>query len=240
MLFRSGLLTYDYIVARNDLAAGTATLARIIADNAAAAVSFNDRAAAAETLNSLRAEPSIVMACIYAGTDLFVEHIPVAGAAKCPAEAASRTYVPGQITATAPIEVKGKAIGTVQLGATLTPAYAHVRVGVAVAAGILLLAGLFAYGLSRRLHKIVSEPVLSLARAAREVSTKHDYSQRATKQNDDELGVLVDAFNDMLSQIQTMLAEIRAREADLEDRTEALARANEELQNANKMKDQFL
>jgi signal transduction histidine kinase len=58
------------------------------------------------------------------------------------------------------------------------------------------------------------------------VSRRKDYSLRAVKQTEDELGVLVDSFNDMLAQIQT-------RESELRDRTSDLSRAN-------RMKDEFL
>ena len=62
LMASTALIGYDYIDARNDLRRSTTTLARIAADELTAAVSFNDRAAAADVLNALRAEPSIVMA----------------------------------------------------------------------------------------------------------------------------------------------------------------------------------
>src|SRR5213594_4123502 len=132
-----------------------------------------------------------------------------------------------------PIELKGKEIGTVQLRATMGPAYAHLRLEIVTIAVILLLSAVFALALSARLHKLISEPILSLARTAREVSKKKDYSLKATKGSEDELGTLVDSLNEMLEQI-------RERETKLEDRTKALERANEELQRAGKMKDEFL
>jgi signal transduction histidine kinase/ActR/RegA family two-component response regulator len=118
-----------------------------------------------------------------------------------------------------PIELHGDAIGNVLLRATLAPAYMHLRLEALTLAGILLLSALFAFGLSARLHKLVSEPILSLAKTASEVYRQKDYSIRATKHSDDELGVLVDSFNEMLGQIQGRTAE---------------------LIRANKMKDEFL
>src|SRR5205823_1624272 len=123
---------------------------------------------------------------------------------------------------------------------TLGPAYARLRLEIGIIAAILLLSGMFAFALSSRLHRIVSEPILNLAHTADEVSRRRDYSIRAARESEDELATLVNSFNDMLAQIEMMFAEIRAREADLEDRTVALAKANDELQNANKMKDEFL
>ncbi len=98
---------------------------------------------------------------------------------------------------------------------------------------IFLLSVLFALLLAARLQKVISEPILSLALTADRISKKKDYSIQALKANDDELGTLVDSFNDMLRQI-------RLREIDLEARSVALQRANEELREASRMKDEFL
>jgi signal transduction histidine kinase len=91
---------------------------------------------------------------------------------------------------------------------------------------IFAIAVLFAFALSSQLQRFVSEPILSLADTANEVSRRKDYAIRATKQNEDEIGVLVDAFNDMI-------AEIQRRDHDLQDRAE-------ELLQASRMKDEFL
>ena len=233
LLASAALIGYDYIAARRDLRVSTTTLARIIADELTAAVSFNDHAAAIDTLNALRAEPSVVGACVYSGTNLFAEQLRDASTAPCPPSPARDSGDRNLEMISTPIELKGKEIGTIQLRATMGPAYAHLRLEIVTIAVILLLSAVFALALSARLHKLISEPILSLARTAREVSKKKDYSLKATKGSEDELGTLVDSFNEMLEQI-------RERETKLEDRTKALERANEELQRAGKMKDEFL
>ena len=229
----AALIGYDYIDARNDLRASTTTLARIAADELAAAVSFNDRAAAADVLSALRAERSIVMACVYSDTSLFAEYATDPQSARCPAAPPAGGDRDSFAAISTPIQLKGKDIGMVYLRATLGPTYAQLRLEVAIIAIILLIAGVFAFALSARFHKLVSEPILSLARAASEVSQRKDYSLRVPKQTDDEIGTLVDSFNEMLRQI-------RARETDLEHRTIELEKALEELQRAGKMKDEFL
>src|SRR4029453_4344135 len=69
------------------------------------------------------------------------------------------------------------------------------------------------------LEGLVSGPILQLARTAADVSSRGDYSLRAQKVTDDELGTLVDAFNRMLHQIQQRETELRE---------------------ANRLKDEFL
>jgi signal transduction histidine kinase len=226
LLLSSGaLIAYDFIAARGDLRDSATALARIVADNSTAAVSFSDRQAAVDTLNSIRADPSIVASCIYTPAGLFAGHVN-SGVSACPNQMALEAGDSSQILVSTPIELNGKHIGTVQLLATLAPAYEHLRLETAIIVAILIVAGLFAFALSARLHKFVSEPILDLASTVKEVSRQKDYSIRATKQNEDELGTLVAAFNEMLSQIEK-------RDADLQERTT-------ELVQANRMKDEFL
>src|SRR5262249_6014891 len=99
--------------------------------------------------------------------------------------------------------------------------------------GILLLSVLFAFILSARLHRLVSKPILNLAETANQISRRKDFSIRAAKESEDELGTLVVSFNEMVMQIQK-------GETDLMKRTGELAKANEDLDRANRMKDEFL
>jgi signal transduction histidine kinase len=233
LLLTSGaLIGYDLVAARGDLRASTTALAGIVAGNTTAAVSFDDRAAATETLNSLPAEPSIVDACIYTAAGLFAQYVSP-GNPPCPARSSSRDRAAGYELVSTPIQLQGKEIGVLELRATLAPVYARLRLEILSITVILLLSALFAWALSTRLHGLVSEPILSLIGTANQVSRQKDYSVRATKQSEDELGTLVDSFNEMLAQIQ-------ARETDLRNRTMELARANEDLHVASRMKDEFL
>jgi signal transduction histidine kinase len=84
---------------------------------------------------------------------------------------------------------------------------------------LLLLALGVALLLSGRLQNLVSGPILALAHTAADVSSADDYSIRAKKETDDEVGTLVDAFNRMLHRIQQREAELRE---------------------ANRLKDEFL
>jgi signal transduction histidine kinase len=225
LLSSFALMAYDFSTTRQELSTSANVFAHVVAFNTAAAVSFNDIVEAEETLNSLRAEPSIVAACIYTNERLLATYV-VPPAAKCSDRPIENLSEPGVVLASSPVELNGKNIGTIQIRATLAPAYAQLRSKVAITVAILMIAGLFAFVLSSRLHKLVSEPILSLVNAAHEVSRRKDYSVRAVKKNADELGVLVDAFNEMLAQIQH-------REQELQKRTA-------ELVQAGRMKDEFL
>src|SRR5215470_15357812 len=126
LLLTSGsLIAYDISAARRDLITSANAFARIVADNTNASVSFNDTVTALETLNSLRADPTIIAACVYTPAGLFVQR--VIHAAACPDRPAMGSDESNLILVSAPIQLNGKDIGTVQLRATLAPAYKYLR-----------------------------------------------------------------------------------------------------------------
>ena len=90
--------------------------------------------------------------------------------------------------------------------------------------GVILLSFLSVYFSAARLQRLISDPILDLARTAFAVSSGKDYSLRAKKRNDDEIGFLFDRFNEMLGQIQERdIALQQARESlelRVQERTE--------------------
>jgi PAS domain S-box-containing protein len=68
--------------------------------------------------------------------------------------------------------------------------------------GLISVLAVLVYGLAVRLQSLVSEPILDLAGRAREIAAAKDYSLRAQRHAQDEIGVLVDDFNGMLAEIE--------------------------------------
>src|SRR5207249_3119066 len=99
--------------------------------------------------------------------------------------------------------------------------------------GVMGVALLAAYLLSMVLQGTISQPILALAETAKAVSTRQDYSVRAPKLGEDELGALTDAFNQMLGRIADQKDELQRHAADLErrveERTHELQERNESL-----------
>jgi signal transduction histidine kinase len=251
-------ITYDTLQARDELQRRVTTIAQIIADNSTAALAFNDPDAAVDTLDSVRAEPFIVSACVYSNDGLFA-HYPREDKNVCPIAVGPVGYVfeDNSLSVFTPIVLDGETIGRVHIRTTLEPIRTRLRLEIATIGAILVITALFAFWLSSRLQKLISSPILSLANTARAISDRRDYSIRATKESDDELGMLARTFNEMLTQIQARDRDLIQANLELESRVEqrtqeleselaerrrteaALAKKNEELATSNRELDDF-
>ena len=98
---------------------------------------------------------------------------------------------------------------------------------------VILVALVTASLISIKLQKVISYPILSLAGTADRVSKQKDYSIRGEKQSEDEIGLLIDSFNDMLSQIQK-------RDSELEKEIKVRKRAEESLKYEKEFTDSIL
>ena len=126
-------------------------------------------------------------------------------------------------------------MGFVYLRADLTEVSGRLRLYGLIAFGVLLLSLLFALLISSAFRKSVAQPIAELADTARKVSRDRDYSVRVPPTGErDELAVLIDAFNEMLREIQQRDRAILRAQNDLEqrvsDRTHELVSANRELE----------
>src|SRR5581483_4420728 len=88
----------------------------------------------------------------------------------------------------------------------------------------LLLVGVIALSLllSLRLQRWITVPIAGLLDVSRRVARERDYAIRAPKHDDDEVGALVDGFNDMLEQIQSRRVEVDRAHAELRQRVQDL------------------
>jgi signal transduction histidine kinase len=209
---------------QNDLA----TLGAIVASNSTAAVSFGDQKAAAETLAALIAKPPIVAAAMYTADGRLLAPYHRAGVERPLPPRPGNGPVAGDssLGVFLPVMLQGSRVGTVYLESDFSEMNARLRLQAATVAAICLVSAFAALLLSSGLQQFISRPILHLAETAQAVSERQDYSIRAVKQTRDELGQLVDAFNQMLSQIQERdSALLRAKEElerRVEERTEAL------------------
>ena len=104
---------------------------------------------------------------------------------------------------------------------------------------IITIVGILTYFLALALQKTISDPILELANIAKKVSAEDDYSLRVENKNnvyggsENEIVVLIDAFNEMLKEIQR-------RDRELLKQNEELVRAKDTSESANRAKSHFL
>ena len=217
-----GIVVADSLLFRGYLRRDLTALARIIADNSTAALAFNDPKAAAETLGALHARPHVVGACIYRQDASVLARYSRQDSFACPGIPAGKIQFTRQsLTVTQTVLLSGRRIGDLVLVYDLQELYDRILLYGSTVLGFLLASSALALVFSARLRAIIATPISQLVRATTSVSQTGDYSVRAERLSDDELGVLVDRFNGMLEGIQSRDNSLRKalldREAALRD-----------------------
>jgi signal transduction histidine kinase len=237
LLVGSAFVYWQWTGLRNNMKEDLLTKAQITADNCKAALTFEDTEDAEKTLKALKADSTILFGCVYKKSGLVFASYARAEADKTrlaiEAKEQGYRFSEGLLTVFQPIVLDNEAIGIVCLRSDLSPMYAALKRNAGNTVAVLLLATLAAYFISSRLQRIISGPILALAQVAQDVSEKRDYSMRAAKQSNDEVGLLIDAFNEMLEQIQQRDSELVKAKGELEvrvqERTSELTGANKQL-----------
>jgi PAS domain S-box-containing protein len=211
------LIAFDLISLRRDLTREFGTLSDVIAANSTAALAFGAHDDAAELLHTLTAERSVVLAALYdpAG-HLFAWYS--AGEPPPPEIALSsgktHAFAGHRLETYRSVTQNGKILGTLVVYTDLHWWYLKLWLYIAVAAAVVGLAFVVATVFSTFLRKSITQPIDELAKIAILVSTGKNFSVRARRFGDDELGRLTDAFNHMLQQIQERENALRDSEAE--------------------------
>ncbi len=196
---------YELFSARQLALRDLTTLGKVIAANSTGALAFDDTEDAFETLSALRAEPHLVAAALYTRSgQLFAKYPRGVSAAELPAAPPRAGYrIEGpSLIGVQPVVQGGRRLGTLYLRSDLGAIYERFRLYALIAVLILGLSTLVAYLVATRLQREISRPILALAGTARSVSENRDYSVRAPPAAGNELGLLTDAFNHMLTRIE--------------------------------------
>jgi diguanylate cyclase (GGDEF)-like protein/PAS domain S-box-containing protein len=222
-------LGYEAFQYRNAAKRELTTLADIVSASSTAALSFADERAANETLTSLRADRQIVGAGVYdKGNRLFATYQSTGGVA-FPVPVQPRPegvyFYGGDLLIFHPIVFQGERIGIVYLRSNLDEVYVRLLRYSGIVCVVTLASLGLALLLSSRIQSIISGPLATLAGVARLVSIDKNYSIRATKVADDDIGVLIDSFNEMLSQIEIRERDRKIAEDALRESEERYALA---------------
>lgn len=232
LLVAAAILTHAFFSNRAALVEDLFMQAKVVGNSSTAALSFGDYDAAHEALTAFEEKPSVIAACLYALNtngqyNIFTNY-----------------YAPGQKRFALPThpDRAGTAVkdgnyffnngvlvlfdyfkandtpGVICVEADMNGLSARLwRYGELL--GVFIVASLLAtFLLASRLQRVISRPIFHLAQTAKVVSTQKNYAVRAIKESNDELGRLIDDFNEMLSQIQERDAALRQVNDELEQR----------------------
>lgn len=219
------LFLYDTITFRERAVRQVSSMGGIVAANSTAALAFDNSDDATAVLEALAAEPNLRAAALYREDgSLFATYPAEAEASHFPSQPGSvgHRFEPPSLIVVQPVLWKGNRLGTLYLESDMALLYDRFIWYGGLVSGVILVSILVAYLLSRKLQQQISRPVMVLAESARAVSERGDYSVRAVKNSEDELGELTDAFNHMLEEIQNQHRELRDNESRLYNTVENL------------------
>ncbi|HEY2083118.1 MAG TPA: ATP-binding protein [Verrucomicrobiae bacterium] len=228
LLVSAGFVGYELVTFRQSMKEDLSTLAQIIGNQSTAALTYGDKGAGSEILNALKAKKHIVAAALYDNRGQLL--------AEYRADRTDKTPVPAK-PETAGVREESDALvlfyqiystgnfdGTLYVKSDLLEMherfvrYAQMILSLMVASWIVTLI------LSSLLQRVISRPIFHLAETAAAVSAEKNYSMRAAKHGNDEMGKLIDRFNEMLGQIQKRDSELQQAHDKLELRVEERTR----------------
>jgi signal transduction histidine kinase/ActR/RegA family two-component response regulator/HAMP domain-containing protein len=205
---------YELLSARQLAQRNLMTLGEAIASNSTAALAFDNADDATETLSALKAEQHIVAAGLYTPSGkLFASYRPSAGSEPLPASPPPLgfRFEHGSLIGGQPVVQGNRTLGTLYLRSDLGAIYQRFRLYSLMTLVIMALSSIIAYLVASRVQRQISQPILALADTARSVSEKHDYSVRAPAAEENELGLLTNAFNHMLTRIAEDKSKVQSQ-----------------------------
>ncbi len=236
------LRTYESVWV-NDLK----TQADLLAHASSSALMFNDRNVAQENLAMLRLRPAISAAAIYdQAHGLFARYERVRAAPSAVDEVIPEFpeleghRIEGRsLVLFHPVVENDQRIGTVYLRADYE-LLSRLKDYLGILGLVLVASMAAALLLATRLQSAITGPIHAVTRVAREVRERRNFSLRVKKESEDELGYLVDTFNDMLAEVgkrtEALEQSNRALQREMAERMEAV----EALRTADRRKDEFL
>ncbi len=207
LLVSSGFVAYEMFAFRQTTIRNLSSVADIVANRSTAALTFENKEDAEEGLSCLRAINGVVAACLYKGNAVFAQY-PLKNSGVFPKPRNDGAFFEGDhLVLYREIRFRGEKLGTLYVKSDLRELHQRLQL---YASMIMVFSTL--------LQQIITAPIFHLVDTAKVVSLGKNYSVRARKRASDELGQLVDGFNEMLTQIQERDAALQQANDKLEKR----------------------
>ena len=197
-------------------------LVEVVGRNSTAALEFNDKGVGKETINSLSNNPKVLAAYIYDSNDNIFASLEKESnnfsLQELKKDTKSNLLGDNYRSFQRPILLDGKTIGTIFIVSDLNQIRTSIKRYIAIVILVLAINLLIIYLLSVHFQKLISMPISHLAGIVGKVSNSKDYSIRAKKHSNDEIGYLVEKFNEMLEYIQQRDTALQSARSELENR----------------------
>ena len=215
LLACSGFVISEVFTFRSAMVRNLSTFAELTANNNSAALRSADRQGATESISVLPWDSNMEGVWILdAQGAVFAEHRrpgTVRHPPPTPLAGVDFQFTRNTLLLQKPVRNQGELIGYVCIQSNLSALRARLSQYGLIGAVVLVVALFVAYLISMRLQRLISRPILQLAATARAIAVgEMDFTARAVKDGDDEIGQLVDDFNTMLAQLGQRDAALHA------------------------------
>ena len=234
-------------------------LADFVSINSTAAIAFSEEGTANKLLNTLQSQTAITAAVVYlenwqefatynamgVGDSQTITGedkewiMMVAGSGQ-----RRFRFTGSTLDLLTPIGLDGETIGYLFIKSSLDPLYSRIEEHLIII-GILFVGIMgMVYFLASALQRRISGPINKLVEGMNKVSSEQDYSLRLLAEDNDEVGALIQGFNNMLSQVQQRDDILARHRQELEEqvriRTADMSQAKELAEAASRAKSDFL
>lgn len=200
-------------------------LANVISNRSSAAVVFEDVELARTNLSALQYRNGIEIGCIYRQDPdtSSPQRIPTLLAQfdggieeACPSARIPQRQeirlLERSLEVWQPIVLDGATVGALYLRASMAEILSRLQQKLLMLVPVMAMASAIAVVICTILSRQIAKPLLLLGRTAAEIVETDNYSIRADKLGDDEVGQVVDSFNQMLAMIEREDASLRESE----------------------------
>ncbi len=236
------LALVDYGRVRRETTETASSLAELVTINSGAALVFDDPVHGADALDVLRAVPEVAAAVLFEREgEVFAEYRRAAEPIPDLVPETIGTREEGRwLFLTLPVYDREQLQGRLQVAYDLRAVEERLGSNLVIALLVSAASMLLAYLVARRIRRDLAAPIDELVRVATGVTETRDFSLRAARRGDDELGRLTRAFNEMLAQIGQQERELQASHAERGALLESERAARAEAERASRMKDEFV
>jgi len=263
LLGLGAFVAYEHMTFRQKMVGNLNMLAQMVGANSAAALTFHDKSTATQILRDLFEADTRAAAdhddhihaafILTQDGSVFATYYQSGVPAFTPAYGTvERSEFTGDYLDTVrEITLDGRVIGSIYIRSDLDEMKARIRNSVAVAFLVLWFSCLIAFLIARKVEHVISGPILTLAATTKLVSEEKNYALRVPRHGNDEIGVLIDGFNEMLEQIggrdealqrhrENLEEKIAARTVELQATNASLVVARDAAEASSRAKSEFL